>query len=201
MNKRVFAQKQDEKYLEAFKNQTLTFKILDSSALKSKKFKIHPKFSNIATFEAINQVNVAYCLNDKNKWQEIQNDKIEFVIGHQFERFDTSGLPEFIIFWQEFNYNKSGGTSTDWMSVIRLDSIPTQIFKICIGCNEEYFGNKDKNGEGSFYNSYIRPVKLSKKGILLSTINKKLFPYPDCPVTALPKGTYKMLYDQIIKVK
>lgn len=195
------AQKQDEQYLQAFKPQALPFKYIDSSGLFSKKFKIHPKFPNIAIFEAINQINVAYCLKDKNKWLEIQNEKIEFVMGHQFEKLDTSGLPELIVFWQEFNYNKSGGTSTDWMSVIKLDSIPTQILKICIGCNEEYFGNKDKNGEGSFYNSYLRAVKVSKNGILLSAINKKQYPYPDCPVSAIPKGTYKLMDGQIIKLK
>ena len=187
--------------MQAFCIRPLPYKILDSNALKAKKYKALKQYPNIATYQAFNQVNVAYCLQDKNRWIDIETEKIEFVMEHRFEKLDTTALPQLILFWQVFNYNKTGGTSTDWMSVIRLDSIPMQIFKICLGCNEEYFGNKEKNGEGAFYNSYVRSVKLNKNMIVIADNNKKQYPYPECPISNVPKGKYKMMFGQIIKVK
>jgi len=187
--------------MTVFENIPLPYKILDSNSIKAKKFKFNKKYPNLAVYEALNQVNVAYCNTDRNKWYSLYQNDIEFTMGYKIENLDDKNLPEVILYWQEFKYDSLGGTSTDWMSVIRLDSLPVRIFKICLGCNEEFFGDKKKGGLGSYYLSYLRNVKVTHNSIVVERNDKKKYPFPECPVSTIPKGTYKMVLGQIVKMK
>ena len=51
--------------------------------------------------------------------------------------------------------------------VLLFCAVLESFFKICVGCNEESFGDKEKNGEGAYYNTYLRSYKINQDAFIL----------------------------------
>lgn len=196
----LLAQTWPQENINPLENHLALFKLIDSNYINTNAYKIDRKYEKIAIRKEPNKINVAFYTNDKNKWCNVYLEEYQFTVDYKLVDFDKNNFPELVYYWQEFNYGPDGGNSIDCISVIKLDSIPIQIFKMVMGCNDESFGDKSKNGEGAYYNTYIRGVKVLRDMLIIDENDKKKYPFEKCPITTIPSGTYKMIQGQFVKL-
>jgi len=170
----------------------LEYEILDSNSLKAKDPLINTRKRNVVTYYSDEGIRLAYYIKDPDKWISVLLPYDERTNNFNFINLDKKGQPELIVKGDIRNYGTGCGTGLNWMIILNIDSIPTQIFKINFGCWDECFGDRNNEGEGGFYNSYERNILLSKKGILISPISEKIDDVNHCELTEIPAGLYIM---------
>ena len=161
---------------------------------------IDKKFPNVRKYFASERgFNIVYPSKDTSKWFALHF--YNFSSNIQLINLDNQGQPELIVKSADYSYGSGGGTKSEWIVVINLDSVPTQILKIYYGCYIEDYGDKTKNGQGASSELYERQIKIKKTSIIISPLDKKKYPYNSCSMTEIPSGTYIMENGRILKKK
>lgn len=209
---------QDDESLDGLRVLKLQYEVLDSIEMIVKYGSVIGPYRQYVTEFEREGFRLIYHTNNANKHTSLllpdsnlfpaSKSKYPSVQSLEYINIDHKGKPEVILrgndqySWRddEINFGMGAIIGLQWLMIINVDSIPTQLLRINYGC---YYrcGDMDEDrarGRGAFAHYYEREIKISANDneIVISPIDTSEYPFgpfeENEPLTKLPPGTYQL---------
>lgn len=150
---------------------------------------------------------IAYKINTNNHWISFPTSFKNPALEYRMVDIDNNGQPEIVIEGNIIGEKWPRGESINNATFIfQIDSIPTQIFKICNSCSVSNLGGKYADQPIDF--SIKREIIIKTGWFEITELNTKTLSVDDndtfrkfCYLTDIQSGLYKLSNGRFTKIK